>query len=207
MNGTIADVPRCTAFIGHSCAASGTQLQVALAVKALLAHDAKAQILIFNDETGAQIDFDLRGSDEEISARLRRLAPKPEEEAAMRGPGRPKLGVVAREVTLLPRHWEWLAEQPGGASVTLRKLVEEARRASAFADAGRKSQERAYRFMSAIAGDFAGFEEAARALFASDRQRFNELVAAWPGDVRDHAVRLAFKTAGQGQPGGQAIAR
>lgn len=181
--------PCCTAFDGYRLVASGAYLQVALAIKALLAQAAKASVLVFDDDTGAQIDFDLRGTEQEISARLTQA----NEEAPTRGPGRPKLGVVAREVTLLPRHWEWLAKQPGGASVTLRKLVDEARRANAFKDSARASQERAYRFISAMAGDLPGFEEAARALFANDRQRFNGLIAAWPIDVRDHAAKLAFK--------------
>jgi hypothetical protein len=108
-----------------------------------------------------------------------------------RGPGRPKLGVVAREVTLLPRHWDWLNSQPGGASVTLRKLVEQARRASEGRDRVRQSQDAANRFMSAIAGDLPGFEEATRALFAANTGRFDECVASWPADVRDHARKLA----------------
>ncbi len=106
--------------------------------------------------------------------------------------GRPKLGVVAREVTLLPRHWEWLADQPGGASVALRKLVEAARRDHRERDEQRQLQERAYHFMSAMAGDLPGFEEGLRALYASERARFTELIAAWPADVREHALRLAF---------------
>jgi uncharacterized protein len=100
--------------------------------------------------------------------------------------------VVAREVTLLPRHWEWLGAQPGGASVALRKLVEEARRANGDADRARAARDAAYRFMSVMAGNLAGFEEASRALFADDRRRFVGLIAGWPGDIRDHVVRLAF---------------
>ena len=97
----------------------------------------------------------------------RRTAPAP------RGPGRPKLGVVAREITLLPRHWEWLAQQTGGASVAIRKLVDEARRATATtAIASASAQEAAYRFMSAMAGNLPHFEEAIRALFADDPRRF-----------------------------------
>ena len=108
-----------------------------------------------------------------------------------RGVGRPKLGVVAREVTLLPRHWEWLSRQPGGASVTLRKLVEEARRSGAGRDRVRNAQEVTYRFLLAIAGNLPGYEEAMRALFASRREAFEELLAGWPADIRDHALRLA----------------
>ena len=108
-----------------------------------------------------------------------------------RGPGRPKLGVVAREITLLPRHWDWLNAQPGGASVALRKLVEEARRANGGKDRVRQSQEAAYRFMSVMAGNRPGFEEATRALFAGHRDRFDQLVAPWPKDVRHHARKLA----------------
>ena len=109
-----------------------------------------------------------------------------------RGRGRPKLGVVAREVTLLPRHWDWLAAQPGGASVTLRKLVEEARRANLDRDRQRQASECAYHFMSAMAGDMAGFEEASRALFANDAAKFRQQTEAWPADVRDYVRYLAY---------------
>lgn len=111
-----------------------------------------------------------------------------------RGRGRPKLRVVAREITLLPRHWDWLGAQTGGASVALRKLVEAARLANSAKDLRRKAHERSYHFMSAMAGDRAGFEEATRALFADDEPRLRELVAAWPGNVRAHVIALAFGT-------------
>ena len=111
--------------------------------------------------------------------------------AAPRGPGRPKLGVVAREITLLPRHWDWLAQQPGGASVAIRKLVEQARRTGEDKDRIRQAQEAAYRFMSVMAGNRPHYEDAIRALFAGDRRRFGKLIAGWPADVRDHASRLA----------------
>ncbi len=107
------------------------------------------------------------------------------------GPGRPKLGVVAREVTLLPRHWDWLNSQPGGASVALRKLVDEARRLKGGQDRVRQAQERAYRFMHLVAGDLPGFQEAARQLFAGNAERFHARIAKWPKDVRAHAAKLA----------------
>src|SRR5205085_7377519 len=113
-----------------------------------------------------------------------------------RGRGRPKLGVVAREVTLVPRHWEWLGAQPGGASVALRKLVDDARRASGDRDRSRAARDAAYHFMSTMAGNLANFEEASRALFAHDRRRFAGLIAEWPGDIRDHIVRLAYSDSG-----------
>ncbi len=108
-----------------------------------------------------------------------------------RGPGRPKLGVVAREITLLPRHWEWLAQQTGGASVAIRKLVDEARRSGDDKNRTRHAQEAAYRFMSAMAGNKPHFEEAVRALFAPNPPAFKELIAGWPAGVRDHAADLA----------------
>jgi hypothetical protein len=193
----------CIAFDGHQRIASGSLQEVALAVKGAIASG--AMILIFDDTTGRAIDIDTRGSDEEVLARLAHQSSDPMERTPMPTPdqvaeaparGRPKLGVVAREVTLLPRHWEWLNVQPGGASVALRKLVEEARRTSSGKDRSRQAQEAAYHFMSAMAGNFPGFEEAARALFANDRQRFGDLVAAWPNDVRSHATKLAFSTQG-----------
>jgi hypothetical protein len=171
-----------TAFKGHRRIASGPLDTVALAIKRAIDSGSEAAILIFDDITGRQFDIDTRGSDEEVVARSGKLRPR----------GRPKLGVVAREVTLLPRHWDWLATQPGGASVALRKLVEEARRVHAEGDRRRSRLERAYHFMSAMAGDLPGFEEAARALFAVDERKFRKLIDAWPDDVRDHATALAF---------------
>jgi hypothetical protein len=136
----------------------------------------------------------LRGSHREIVARLPQPpAPEPEPATEPRGRGRPKLGVVAREVTLLPRHWDWLSTRPGGASVALRKLVDDARRANGDRDRQRAARDAGYHFMSTMAGDMPGFEEASRALFANDRDRFNELIAAWPVDIRDHIITLAFR--------------
>jgi hypothetical protein len=189
---------RYTAFEGHKRIAAGDPAEVALKVKEASDRGGEEPILVFDDATGEQVDFDLRGTPEDV---LRRLAPRLEsipepttaapEAPPSRGPGRPKLGVVAREVTLLPRHWEWLSTQPGGASVALRKLVEEARRSHAGKDRLRKAQEAAYRFLSAMAGDFPGFEEATRALFAGNPERFDECISAWPDDVREHARTLA----------------
>ena len=126
-----------------------------------------------------------------MGVRRPRLAAAASEKQAPRGPGRPKLGVVAREVTLLPRHWDWLAAQPGGASVALRKLVEDARKVGGGEDRRRAAQEATYRFMQAMAGDFAGYEDVARALFAGDIGKFEQHSATWPEDVRDHAALLA----------------
>jgi hypothetical protein len=155
-------------------------------------------VLIFDDFTSTVLEVDFHGTLEDVLERLEDQAkrsgqstetPQPQEET--RRPGRPKLGVVAREVTLLPRHWDWLATQPGGASVALRKLVEHARRANQGKDERRRAQESAYRFLSAMAGNEPGFEEATRALFAGNREQFDAMVEPWPLDVRDHAKKLA----------------
>jgi len=183
----------CTAFRGTQRLAGGDLPEVALQAKAAI--DRGEQVLIFDDATSEPIEVDFRGTAEDVRKRLTRAGEPPD--AAPRGPGRPKLGVVAREVTLLPRHWEWLSGQPGGASVALRKLVEEARRANAGKDRVRQSQEAAYRFMSAMAGNEPGFEEAARALFADNGERFDELIEPWPRDVRDHAEKLAAVALGR----------
>ena len=181
-----------TAFDGQSHLATGPLAEVALAVKHATAAAAQSAIIIFDDATGRPIDLDLRGSDAEIVARLPQPAAAAETDpAAPRGRGRPKLGVVAREVTLLPRHWDWLAAQPGGASVALRKLVDEARRNNGERDRQRLARDAAYHFMSPMAGNLPGFEDAARALFAADRSRFAACIAGWPQDIRDHIVKLA----------------
>jgi hypothetical protein len=183
-----------TAFEGLRRLASGPLTEIAPTIKRAEARAAEP-IAIFSDATGRAIDLDLRGSVDDM---LKRLANTSEQPAASepRGRGRPKLGVVAREVTLLPRHWEWLNAQPGGASVALRKLVEAARRTNGDADRLRAARDAAYHFMSAMAGNLAHFEEASRALFADDRRRFTSLIAAWPADIRDHVVKLAYADAG-----------
>jgi len=177
-----------TAFYGQKRLASGSLSQVALAAKKAIDRGALQPILIYNDTTGRAIDIDTRGNDTEILARLIAAPPEPPQ----RGRGRPKLGVVAREVTLLPRHWAWLGSQPGGASVAIRKLVEAARRTTLESDQRHGRQEAAFHFISAMAGNFANFDEANRALFADDRERFVGLIQTWPIDVRDHAVKLGF---------------
>ncbi|VCU67980.1 hypothetical protein PIGHUM_00026 [Pigmentiphaga humi] len=192
-----------TTFDGYRCVAAGPLLDNVLAVKRAQAAGAAGPVLVFDDATGRAVDVDTRGSEQEIATRLAAVqepAPAPGTDAPpARGRGRPRMGVVPREVTLLPRHWEWLAAQPGGASVALRKLVEEARRANAAKDRVRRAQERAYHFMSAMAGDLAGFEEAARALFAGDRPAFQACIADWPADVSRHAERLAFEMEAPGE--------
>jgi hypothetical protein len=192
MDQTTSDLRRCTAFAGTSRLAAGDLLDVALAVKAAGENGAQAAILIFDDATGKVVDLDLRGTAADIAGRLApAAAPLPLAPAAP-ARGRPRLGVVAREVTLLPRHWEWLAGQPGGASAALRRLVDQARRGDEAGGDPRAARERGYRFLAAIAGDLPGYEEALRALFAGDAAAFAERTAGWPGDVHDHAQRLAF---------------
>ena len=182
--------PTCTAFAGSRRIAAGPPATVVVALRRHLVDHPGDSVLVFDDATGKDIDFDLGDSDAVALERLARhpvygVAPA----TAPRGRGRPKLGVVAREVTLLPQHWDWLATQPGGASVTLRKLVDAARRGTP--DRAKPAREAAYRFLAAIAGNAPGYEEATRALFAGDRTRFESQIAAWPADIRTYALSLA----------------
>jgi hypothetical protein len=176
-------------FEGERRLATGSKLEVAVAAQARLAEAPEASLLIFDPE-GRQVDFDLRGGPWDIALRLGDERGG-EGEPAPRGRGRPKLGVTAREVTLLPRHWEWLAAQPGGASVALRKLVEAARRESEGPDRRRAARDAAYRFASVMAGDRPGFEAMSRALFAGDAEGFAARIADWPTDVAEHLRALA----------------
>ena len=184
---------RCTAFSGPQRIASGELRHVAMKAKQAFDLHPDRPVLVFDDADGRTVEVPL----ELPAADLLRLLAQPQLAAttdaapAPRKPGRPKLGVVAREITLLPRHWDWLAAQPGGASVALRRLVEEARKVSSGDDRRRAAQEATFRFMQAMAGDQPGFEEASRALFAGDVARFEEHVARWADDVRDHATWLA----------------
>lgn len=183
-----ADSTRCTAFDGHRRLASGAPEEVVLVVRDLLATHRASAPLVLDDATGHALEFDLRGSAEDVRARLRSAT---EATPAPRGPGRPKLGVVPKEVTLLPRHWEWLARQPGGASVTLRRLVEEARRAGSTKEQARQASEAVDRAMRTLAGDLPGYEEASRAFWRGEQPAFERFTRPWPTDVRSYLRRLA----------------
>ena len=197
---------RFTAFADQRQITSGSLRDVALAVKARFDADDAATALIFDDDTGEQTDLDLHGTVADVIARLP-AAPDADGDASTDtlgrnadglppsprrpGRGRPKLGVVSREVTLLPQHWEWLAAEPGGASAALRRLVHAARRASGDAMRQRRAQEAAYKVMRVLAGNLPDFEEASRALFAADTTRFRKYVADWPADVRAYLLKLS----------------
>jgi uncharacterized protein len=197
------------AFDGDRRIASGTFREVARAAKQALQRNKDAAILLFDDSTSAPVEIDFRGSVDDVLARLpaetsaATTTDAEPESPPNRGPGRPKLGVVAREITLLPRHWDWLAQQSGGASVAIRKLVEQARRSGEDRDRIRQAQEAAYRFMSVMAGNKPHYEDAIRALFADDRTGFEKLIAEWPADLRDQASKLAGR-AFQREPQGAA---
>lgn len=187
-----------TVFDDTVAVAHGPLETAVAAAKRAFDRSRTSTVLIFDDDTGQVVDVDYSGTAAEVLrgaiARLARRTPPvgtEAEPAGPRGPGRPRLGVVAREVTLLPRHWQWLSSQPGGASVALRRLVDEARRASVGRDRVRRAQEVTYRCMSALAGDLAGFEEALRALYARDGGRFERCTQAWPADVGGYVRRLA----------------
>jgi uncharacterized protein len=171
-----------TAFVGVRRVASGDLTQMLLETKALLDRGAGGPLFIFEDQTGRQVDFDFRGTPDEV---LERAAP-----SRRTGPGRPRLGVVSREVSLLPRHWDWLGQQPNGISAALRRLVDEARKRAPAEERARQAREAASRFMTAMAGNLPGYEEASRALFAKDHQAFMQRIATWPEDVRGHLERL-----------------
>jgi hypothetical protein len=193
-----------TAFAGDRRIASGPLEQTVLRTKAHLDRGETAPVLVFEDHTGVQIDFDWRGTPDEVVARLAAhpYLAQPEPPPAPRtGPGRPKLGVVSREVSLLPRHWDFLKTQAGGASATLRRLVDEARKREPGRHDARRAAEAASRFMWAMAGNLPNFEEASRALFAGDRQRFTQLISDWPEDIRCHLGDLVAAAGASGSAG------
>lgn len=172
-----------TAFSGQELVAFGPLKTVLPQVKARFDENTGAPLLIFEDETGGQVDFDLRGTVEEVLKRV--LPPEPQPR-----PGRPKLGVVSREISLLPRHWSWLEKQPNGASAALRRLVDEARSRDIEKQRANITRDAASRFLSVMAGNLPGYEEALRALYAGKRDDFDILIRDWPADIQNHALRI-----------------
>lgn len=173
-----------TVFDGSRRVAAGPLAAMLPKLKAWADANPGRPPLVLDDETGRQVDFDLRGAPDDVLARA--LPPAPSA-----GPGRPRLGVVAREVSLLPRHWEWLEEQPNGASAALRRLVDDARKREPELQRQRRAKDALSRVLTTIAGDLPGYEEAGRALYAGDRERFDALTGQWPVDVRTYVSSLA----------------
>lgn len=163
----MSEIVSYTVFLGSRSVGGLRHEELIPLLRTMAAEISDRPPLVFDDRDGRQVDFDLT----DPSAR----------------PGRPKLGVVSREVTLLPRHWEWLESQPSGASAALRRLVESASRAPSVTAA----KDAACRFMSAVAGDLPGYEEATRALYAANRGEFDHRTQDWPEAVRDYAIKLA----------------
>ncbi len=184
------DTQTYTAFNGHRLLTHGELIKVALKVKHKLKVDPHSCVLIFSDLTGIQMDLDLRGTDKEIEQRLK-IFVADKNTTSVQGRGRPKLGVVAREISLLPRHWEWLASQSTGASATIRWLIEDARKKTSGRETIRQAQERTYKFMTAIGGNLPGYEEALRALYAKDEKRFHKQLSEWPKHIKDHVLKLS----------------
>lgn len=189
-----------TAFDGARLLASGPAEAVVAAALARRQQNPAAALLVFDDRSGEVLDLNHQDDPAQVLRRvLGRARPEPTEAeqaaapppAEARGRGRPRLGVIAREITLLPRHWDWLASQPGSASVVLRRLVDEARKRHALRDRQRAAQQGAYRVMLALAGDRPRYEDALRALFAADRPGFDTAMAGWPADIRAYAQRVA----------------
>ncbi len=172
------------AFAGVTLIGSGPLDEMLPQVKRWVDQSENLMVLIFEDETGRQVDFDLQGTLDEVLARALPVRQPT-------GPGRPKLGVVSREVTLLPRHWAWLEQQPNGASAALRRLIDQARANDPAQQRARLAKDATYRFMSAIAGDLPGYEEASRALYAGQREPFEGLIQGWPSDIRAHLQKTA----------------
>jgi hypothetical protein len=183
-------LPNFTAFAGQRLLATGELRSVVIRAKQHVDEGGPDNVLMFDDLTGQQVDFDLSGTTEAALERLRSHPRVADAIGQRQGPGRPKLGVVCREVSLLPRHWEWLENQPQGASAALRRLVDEARKRDPEGERRQQARDAAAKFMWTMAGDLPGFEEASRALFADDRTHFETFIRAWPEDIGRHVLRM-----------------
>lgn len=180
-----------TVFIGEKLLIQGPLKEVLLKVKKKSKEEPDSTILIFSDLTGKQMDFDLRGTEKEILQRLEAFL-EPKEVKPQSGPGRPKMGVVAREISLLPRHWEWLAAQPGGASAAIRRLVDDTRKTTSNREQIKLAQEATHSFMTSMAGNLPHYEEALRSMYAKDKKKFKEFLSTWPDDIRTHVLKLSY---------------
>ncbi len=186
------------AFAGTSVIARGGLAEMVLRSKGRFDGGEDQRIALYDDDTGRVVDVDLGGSETAVLARLgdHPAAGESPKANSQRGPGRPKLGVVSREVSLLPRHWSWLAEQRGGASAALRRLVDTARKQNTAEAQARRAIEAGHRFMWDIAGDLPDFEEASRALFAQDFDAFDDLIVTWPAGIREQLRRFTDRVRG-----------
>jgi hypothetical protein len=185
-----------TAFMGERQIVSGEIKKMLLVTKSFIDRNKDAQVLIFDDQTGRQVDFDFRGTPDDVLARISEhplFKTDIGSEKREIGPGRPKLGVVCREVSLLPRHWDWLEEQPGGISASIRKLVDEARKREPDKEKARNMRNAASRIMTVLAGNLPGYEEASRALFSGNTEKFENQICDWPQDICGYLQRIILK--------------
>jgi hypothetical protein len=185
-------LPTYTAFANYNLLVSGPIEDVLAETKKAFDRNDGTTLLVFDDRTGKQVDFDFEGTPDEVVKKLgwHPMFGYSEILKSLRGPGRPKLGVVSREISLLPRHWEWLEQQPQGASAALRRLVDEARKKEPEQERARRAREAAGNFMWAMAGNLANFEEASRALYAGDRDSLDRQIEGWPEGVKSYVVKL-----------------
>jgi len=172
-----------TAFAGVRRVAAGTLADVLPVLKRRFDRNRSEIVLVYDDATGRQVDFDLTGPLDEV---LERALP-----TASRGPGRPRLGVTSREVSLLPRHWEWLEHQSSGTSGALRRLVERGIAHQPGRERARRIRAALSTVLTAMAGDRPNYEESTRAMFRGDVNGFEALVKRWPRDIRTYAVERA----------------
>lgn len=179
-----------TVFAGETRLAGGNPADVARAIKAVLQGGERRILRVFRDHDAMPATFDATLDVDAISNALLETRGG----SGRRGQGRPRLGVFAREVTLLPRHWAWLSAQPGGASVTLRKLVDAASHAP-FADREERPEAAGLdRFVTAMASMLPWNKEALRAFMLGEEERFVAISENWPADLRDYARQLAGVT-------------
>ena len=176
-----------SAYGPTSCIGQGELTDVALAAHRFLRTHPDQSALILQDSTCQIIDLDLSGDEALLERKanhypIRSQAPVPDSKDPITG-----------EITLLPRHWQWLAEQGGNASATLRRLIDEARRdpKQKADNECRRRQQLTYRFCQALCGDFQGYEDALRALYAADKDSFKTHISTWPADFALRAEALA----------------
>lgn len=183
MNTKMSIANRYTAFRGDTRIITDSLFNVALALQ----KQSEMNVLVFNDQTGQQIDLDLSGSEDDLKQRYTEVE-------YVKKVGRPKLGVISREITLQQKHWNWLDQQSSSASAVIRKLIDKELNDPSSESNIMLAKQAIDHFMLAMLGNMPNYEEATRALYQGNKSHFLALIHNYPKDLKVY-LELKAQTA------------